>query len=61
MKFDKDTLGAKLLTQWSLHITNTFGINFIVHYEEVSAVWGYHLLLYCIWDENVCPLFGGVC
>ena len=46
--------------QWNLHIADIFGTNFDVHCREVSAVWRCHPLFYCILDENICPLFGGV-
>ena len=29
--------------------------------REVSTVqWRFHPLSYCVWDENICPSFGGI-
>ena len=45
--------------QCNLHVAETCSTTVIFRRREVSPVWR-SSFSYCIWDENICPLFGGV-
>ena len=51
---------SHIKVQWNLHITDTSRTNFSSVVERCPLYGGVTFCHSVFWDENICPLFGGV-